>query len=87
MTIAEAIYLLCAATSLITAALLLRQYGSTRMPLLFWSFLGFIGLAINNVLVYIDLVAAPHADLSVPRALAGAIGMGVLLCGLIVETR
>jgi hypothetical protein len=87
MTIAEAIYLLCAATSLLAAVLLLRQYAATRAPLLLWSFLGFIGLAMNNVLVYVDLVIAPHLDLSLARTLAGAAGASVLLYGLITEVR
>ena len=51
MTIAEAIYLLCAATSLAAAAMLLRQYRSRPSRLLLWSCIGFAGLAVNNVLV------------------------------------
>lgn len=86
MTIAEAIYLLCATTSLLAALVLMRQYRSSRTPLLLWSFIGFIGLAISNVLVYVDLVIVP-ADLAIPRALAGALGMALLLFGLIWETR
>ena len=56
MTIAEAIYLLCAAASLVVALMLLRQFLKSRTRLLLWSLLGFAGLALNNVLVYIDLV-------------------------------
>jgi hypothetical protein len=87
MTIAEAIYLLCAATSLVAATLLMRRYLSSRTPLLLWSFVAFIGLAINNVLVFVDLVVAPAADLSVLRAFAGASAMCILLYGLIWEGR
>jgi hypothetical protein len=83
--VAEAIYLLCAATSLIAAILLLRMFLARRTPLLLWSCLGFIGLAVNNVLVYTDLVLFKAVDLSLVRALAGAIGMLVLLAGLIWE--
>jgi hypothetical protein len=87
MTIAEAIYLLCAATSLLAAILLVRQYAASRTPLLLWSFLGFIGLAINNVLIYIDLVVVPNMNLAPVRALTGALGVAVILYGLIWETR
>ena len=85
MTMAEGIYLLCAATSLVTAGLLLRTYLQRRTPLLLWSCMGFCGLAVNNVLVYADLVLFKTIDLSAARTLAGAIGMLVLLAGLIWE--
>ena len=87
MTIAEVIYLLCAGTSLLAAFLLLRQYRFSRTPLLLWSFVGFVGLAANNVLVYLDVIIVPSIDLSVPRALTGAVGMLTLLYGLIGESR
>lgn len=87
MTLAEAIYLLCAATSLAAAGLLLRQYRATRTTLLLWSCIGFGGLAVNNMLVYIDLVLFQSVDLALVRAAAGAIAVATLLYGLIWETR
>jgi hypothetical protein len=87
MTPAEAIYLLSAATSLVAAALLLRQYWRSRTALLFWSFVGFVGLAVNNVLVYVDLVLVPDIDLVLIRILAGAAGLMAMLYGLLTETR
>lgn len=87
MTIAEAIYLLCAGTSLVAAFLLLRQYGASRTGLLLWSFIGFIGLAVNNVLVYVDLVLMPSTDLAFARTIASAVALGALLYGLIWDTR
>ena len=85
MTIAEAIYLLCAATSLIAAAMLFRQYRHRQSRLLVWSVVGFAGLAINNVMVYVDLVMFTGVDLSLPRSAAGVAGMVALLYGLIAE--
>ena len=82
---AEAIYLLCATTSMVAAAMLLRQYRRRRTPLLFWSFIGFVGLAVNNVLVYVDLVLFTGVDLSTVRTAAGAIAMLALVYGLIWE--
>jgi hypothetical protein len=87
MTIAEAIYVLSAVTSLVAAALLLRQYRRSRTALLLWSFVGFIGLALNNVLVYVDLVVVPSTDLALARATAGAAGLIALLYGLLWEPR
>ena len=83
MTLAEAIYLLCAATSLVAAGLLLRYYLARRTPLLLWSTIGFLGLAVNNVLVYADLVLFARIDLSLARTIAGAAGMLAMAYGLI----
>jgi hypothetical protein len=86
MTIADAIYLLCAATSLTAALLLLRQYALLRTPLLLWSCVGFFGLALNNALVFIDLaLLTPATDLALPRTLAGMAAMLILVYGLIWE--
>ena len=85
MTAAEGIYLMCAATSLTAAWMLLRYYRTSRTALLLWSCVGFVGLALNNVLVYVDLSLYPSIDLSVVRALAGAIAMAALVYGLIWE--
>lgn len=87
MTIAEAIYLLCAVTSLVAAFLLLRQYRIASSHLLLWSFVGFLGLALNNVLVYVDLVVVPTRDLAIARTLAGAAGLIALLYATIWEAR
>jgi hypothetical protein len=86
MTIAESTYALCAVTSLIAATLLWRQYRVTGSRLLLWSFVGFIGLALNNVLVFVDLVLVPATDLALARTLVGAAGLFALLYGLIWET-
>jgi hypothetical protein len=77
MTIAEAIYILCAVTSSAAAWLLLRQYRRGRTRLLLWSSVGFVGLAANNVLVYVDLVIVPANDLALVRAMAAAVGLVV----------
>jgi hypothetical protein len=86
MSIAESIYLLCAVTSLAAALLLLRTYLGRGTPLLLWSCIGFIGLAVNNVLVYADLVLFKGVDLSLPRTLAGVVGMLVMLYGFVWES-
>ena len=86
--IADAVYLLCALTSLTAAVLLLRHYRAVRTPLLLWSCIGFFGLATNNVLVFVDLGPLPDTlDLGAARALAGASAMVVLVHGLIWEAR
>ena len=84
---AETVYALCAVTSVLCAVLLLRGYGISRTRLLFWSSLCFVGLAINNVLLFVDLIVVPEIDLSMWRAGAALVGMCLLLYGLIWDTK
>lgn len=84
---AEAVYILCALTSLFCAALLIRGYRAQRTRLLLWSSLCFIGLALNNALLVIDLMIVPQIDLSLLRTSVAAVAMACLLVGLIWESR
>ena len=86
MNAAELIYFFCALTSLVAAWLLLRQYARRPSPLLFWSFVGFLGLAANNVLLFVDLGLLPNTDLSFPRTLVGAAALLTIVYGLIWDT-
>lgn len=80
---AELVYTLCFLTSAAVSFLLLRAYRRTRMPLLLWSGLGFIGLCINNFVLIADLVIYPSIDLSLYRALTATIGLLLLVFGLL----
>lgn len=82
---AEVVYLLCAVTSIACAILLYRGYLQTRTRLLFWSSLCFAGLALNNVLLFVDLVVVPATDLSNLRGLVALAAMMILLFGLVWE--
>lgn len=89
---AEAVYLLCAATSLACAILLFNGYSRSRMRFLLWSSLCFVGLAINNILLFIDKVVYPEISLdfaglemSVWRSAAALAGLTLLLYGLVWE--
>ena len=81
------VYILCAATSALCAALLVRGYRQSGARLLFWSALCFIGLALNNVLLIIDVQHVTRFDLITVRLIPALIGVAVLLYGLIWETR
>jgi hypothetical protein len=84
----ETVYLLCAATSVTCAVLLLRAYRRQRTRLLLWSSLCFVLLALNNILLFVDLIVVPSAiDLSLWRTAVSLAGVGVLLFGLIWESR
>ena len=84
---AEAVYLLCAATSMACATLLLRAYLRQRTKLLLWSSLCFVLLAANNALLFIDLILMPDVDLMLWRGLSALVGVSLLLFGLIWESR
>jgi Family of unknown function (DUF5985) len=83
---AEAIYLLCALTSITRAALLWRSWRRTHARLLIWSTVCFVALAVNNCLLFVDLVLVRDSSLVVLRNAAALIGVGSLLAGLIWET-
>ncbi|MEO8217608.1 MAG: DUF5985 family protein [Acidobacteriota bacterium] len=85
-TFGSIIYALCALTSVTCAVLLLRGYFRNKVRLLLWSGLCFVGLGLNNVLLFIDVRVVPDVDLSVWRTLPALIGIAVLLYGLIWET-
>ena len=80
-------YLLCAATCLLSAGLLLRAYLRRRERLLFWSSLCFLGLMIENVLLYVDVIMIPEIDLSLWRKLPGLAAVAVLVFGLIWDSK
>jgi hypothetical protein len=84
---AETVYVLCALTSILCAGLLLRGYRRTNVRLLFWTGACFVGLAVNNVLLFLDLVMVPAIDLSLWRGLSACAAMSVLIFGLIWEHR
>lgn len=84
---APAVYVLCAVTSLACSALLWRGYQRSSVRLLFWSALCFVGLGLNNILLFIDLVLLSDAiDLSIWRKLPAVLGISVLIYGLINDS-
>jgi hypothetical protein len=62
-----------------------RAYITSRLRLLLWSAVCFVGLAISNLLVFVDLIVLPQVDLYIARLATAAIAMIILLYGLIWE--
>jgi hypothetical protein len=77
------VFLLCTLTSLACAILLLRGYRRSRVRLLLWSGLCFVGLAFNNALLIVDRHLLPAADLRFLPTVAALIAICCLLYGLI----
>ena len=84
---ATIIYALCALTSLLCTVLLVRGYQRSRVRLLLWTAVCFAGLALNNVLLFVDLQVVPSVDLSVWRSLPALVGLLALIYGLVWEVR
>jgi 4-hydroxybenzoate polyprenyltransferase len=85
---ADIIYVLCTLTSIVCAVLLLRGYKQSRSRLLFWCGLCFVGLALNNILLLIDMKTPSNVvDLSHIRTLPAVAGLLVMIFGLIWEKR
>jgi len=82
---ADIIYTLCAITGGLCAWLLAAAYQTTRSRLLLWSSIAFVGLALNNLVLWIDKLVLPRIDLSARRTALALAAMLVLLYGLIWE--
>jgi hypothetical protein len=83
---ATAVYVLCALTSLVCAWLLLRGYLASQARLLLWSGLCFVGLTLNNLVLFLDKVVITDIDLTLGRLGTALAGLLILLYGLIWET-
>lgn len=78
-----AVFIACALTSVLCVVLLIRGYMASRSRLLLWSSLGFVGLALNNIVLVIDRLVVPDVDLSLLRAIPALAGVSILLLGCI----
>ncbi len=80
---APVVYVIGALTTCVCAVLLLRGFFRSRQRLLLWSGLCFVGLAISNSLIFVDLVLLPDVNLYRLRLATAAVAMVLLLYGLI----
>lgn len=85
MTLPALVYVLCFATSLTCALLLLRGYRASRSHLLLWTGLGFCALTLNNLFLVADLVVWRGVDLWPLRQATAAIAIGVFVYGFLWE--
>jgi uncharacterized protein DUF5985 len=85
VTFGHVLYLLAPLASLACMLLLFRAYSATGMRLLLWSALCFVGLSVNNVLLFFDLVIFTEVDLRPYRLLSALAGLLFLLYGFIWE--
>ena len=72
-------------TSIFCAFLLIRSYFARKTPLLLWCSLCFVGLALNNVILFIDLFVVPEVNLEMWRSVTALTPLVLMLIGLIWE--
>ena len=84
---AETIYLLCTIASIVCALPVARSYFHSRSRILLWAMLCFGLLAVNNLLLFADLVVWPDTDLSAPRLLTSFGAIALLVFGLAWDSR
>jgi hypothetical protein len=80
------VYILCFLTSTICAGLLLVSYRRHRQGLLLWSAICFCLLALNSLLVFVDLILLPKIDLLPLRLATNLAAVSVLLYGFVWES-
>ncbi len=79
------VYLLCFLTSFAAMVLLYRSYLQHETRLLLWSALAFVALAVNNLLLFVDIVVLPSVNLLPLRYLSALIAVGLMLYGFVWE--
>jgi len=79
------VYILCVLTSLVAMWLLLRGYRQNGSRLLLWSAAAFVAFALNNLLLFADLVLLPDIDLRALRTATAFAGVAILLYAFIWE--
>jgi hypothetical protein len=79
------VFFLCMIASLACMVLLIRGWRQSRTTLLLWSSLCFVGLALNNLFVFLDLVLLPEIYLFPMRQISSLAAVTVLLYGFIWE--
>ena len=84
-TFNAALYAVAALTSIACTVFLVRGYLRDRLQLLLWSALCFVGLSVNNLLLFLDLIVFVDVDLRPWRLAAALVGLLFLLYGFIWE--
>jgi hypothetical protein len=83
--VAATVYILSALISLACAVLLLRSWAQSRTGLLLWAAICFVGLTLNNAVLFVDKIVVTDVDLSLWRAIPALAGMLALVFGLLWE--
>ena len=87
LTLNVVLYLLAVLTCITCTVLLFRSYAASGSRLVLWTALCFVGLSLNNILLFFDLVVfITQFDLRWYRHGAALAGLLCLLYGFILES-
>ncbi len=81
----SAVYFLCCLTSILALWLVYRSYRLTPRRLLLWSTLAFVALAVNNILLFLDVVILPDVSLLPLRHASALVAVAFLTYGFVWE--
>ena len=79
------VFMLCMLTSLVSGILLRRAAQGASRQLLMWSAIFFFGMAVNNAILFADVLVGPELDLTLAANLVAAVSIFSLLYALIWE--
>ena len=82
----EATYILCMITSVVSALLLAQAARRSAGRLLFWGAVFFVGMALNNLLMFVDAAVVPKSNWSLAPNVVALASIAVLLYALIWES-
>lgn len=82
---ATVVYLLCGVTAIGCAILLFRSWLTSRARLLLWATICFVGLALNNIVLFLDKVVVTDTSLATLRTVPACVGLVVFALGLVWE--
>lgn len=85
LLVPSAVYFLCCLTSILALWLVYRSYRLTPTRLLLWSTLAFVALAVNNMLLFLDVVLFPNISLLPLRHASALVAVGFLIYGFVWE--
>jgi hypothetical protein len=80
------VYALCALLSMGCTWMLLKQYRRSRVAIVLWTLIGFFGVSLNNILLFIDLMIGPAYDLTMIRLFVSFFGLGISVSGLLWDS-
>jgi Family of unknown function (DUF5985) len=81
------VYFLCFGSSALCAFLLVSAFQRQGEKLLLWSSVCFCLLALNNLLVFVDIILLPNIDLTSLRSVTALAAILVLLYGFVWESQ
>ncbi|MGH7088900.1 MAG: DUF5985 family protein [Stellaceae bacterium] len=86
MLLPSVVYFLCCVVSFLATWLIYRSYRRSPTRLLLWSTLSFVALAVNNLLLFCDVILLPTQVSLLPvRHAAALVAVAFLIYGFVWE--